>query len=132
MPPVIRTTEAAESTSTSAGRSARLTWAPGESAMSLNEWPLPSTRSRPARATTACSWLIVAGRWNCGAVNVMLRAQFVRGTVISGSPRHSSRAGPRRGQRAAEPGLDDLPGDRHWRRQRDLAGLDRGEEFVAA
>src|ERR1019366_4718497 len=35
-------------------------------------------------------------------------------------------------QRAAVPGLDDVPGDRHRRRQRDLARLDGGEQLVPA
>jgi hypothetical protein len=54
--------EAAESTSTSGGSPARLTWAPGESAMSLKEWPVPSTRTWRARATTARSSPTEAGR----------------------------------------------------------------------
>src|SRR5208283_5179631 len=40
--------------------------------------------------------------------------------------------GPGRRQRPAEPGLDDVPGDRHRRRQHDLAGLDGGEQLVPA
>jgi len=45
----------------------------------LKEWPVASTRTWQARATTVCSSATVAGRWNSGAAKAMLPAQLVRG-----------------------------------------------------
>src|SRR5438132_11982964 len=103
--------------------------------MSLKEWPVASTRICRARATMACSWLTVAGRWKSGAAKAMLPAQFVRGRSAESSATLTpgrDGLGPDRRQRPAEPGLDDVPGDRHRRGQRDLAGPDRGEQLVPA
>ncbi len=69
-PPPTRTVRAAESTSTSAGRSAsdsRTPSGPG-SAISLKECPLPSTRTRALSATRVRSAAVVCGRSSSLAV----------------------------------------------------------------
>ena len=55
---------AAESMSTPPGSPATDTWLPGESAMSLNEWAVPSARILSSRATSARSSPTEAGRFS--------------------------------------------------------------------
>jgi hypothetical protein len=78
---------AAESMSRPSGSPATDTWLPGESAMSLNEWAVPSARILSSRATSACSSPTEAGWWMRAAPNVTLPAQLVRavaGGVLNG------------------------------------------------
>ena len=65
--------------------------------MSLKEWPVPSTRTWRARATTVCSSPTEAGRYSSGAPNVMLPAQLVRGlaVVVTGDRTRLTAAGRR-------------------------------------
>jgi probable rRNA maturation factor len=46
------------------------------SATGENEWPLPSTRTRSALATSSCTCSTEVGLWNRAAVKVTLPAQF--------------------------------------------------------
>src|SRR5215468_3263700 len=77
----------------------------------------------------------------------MLPAQLVRGrtsewtftlvtlredSALGGGSASAGGFGPGGRQGGAVPLLDDLAGDRYRRRQRDLAGLDRGQQLVPA
>jgi hypothetical protein len=54
-------------------------------AISLNECPVPSARTRGLAATTRCSSATDPGRLSCAAPKVTLPAQFVSGPVIRSS-----------------------------------------------
>src|SRR6188508_2847427 len=72
------------STTTDLGRSITDTRSPVVSATVLNEWPVPSARSRLLAATTCCSSSTLAGRWRRAAEKVTLRAQLVSASVMCG------------------------------------------------
>jgi hypothetical protein len=67
---------------TTFGRPVTETRSPGQSAMRLNECPLPRARIRLAAATRRCSSPVVSGQWNRRALKVMFPAQLVRRPVI--------------------------------------------------
>src|SRR5580698_7025387 len=64
------------------GRPATETRSPGESAMRLNECPVPMARTRALTATMRCNSARDAGRWNRSALKVTFPAQFVSCPVI--------------------------------------------------
>jgi len=64
------------------GSPATDTRSPGQSAIRLNECPVPSARTRSAPATSRYSSPAEAGRWNRSALKVMFPAQFVRRSFI--------------------------------------------------
>ncbi len=72
-----RTRRSVASISISRGSPAAVTWVPSVSAIRLNEWPLPSARTRSLPATTACNSSIDVGRASDRALNTMFPAQFV-------------------------------------------------------
>ena len=70
------------SSSSTRGNAATETSTPLVPAMSLNECPVPSARTRGLAATTCCSSATDPARLTCAAPKVTLPAQFVSGPVI--------------------------------------------------